>query len=127
MRPNKLIAILLIASLPCTWHPSPSHAQATPDIAATAPADAVTKPPAASLEDDPRMAHWRLVFFWSLVILLIFLVAALVIVRFSERYKAYLLRKRRPPTPSDDVWKMHKLPREMDIDLPHDDSEDRGN
>jgi hypothetical protein len=67
----------------------------------------------AGLADDPRMGQWRAIFFWAVVLLLILLVAAGVIIRFSRRYRAYLMGGRPlPPTPDGDVWQMHRLPDE---------------
>jgi len=51
-----------------------------------------------------------LTFFWATVVVLIFFVAALVIIRFTLRYRAYLFREPNRPTPSEDVWQMHRLP-----------------
>ncbi len=57
-----------------------------------------------SARDVMRMATWG-------VLLVIILVTAMAAIRrFTRRYRAYLLRKRTPPTASDDVWKMHRLP-----------------
>jgi len=55
---------------------------------------------------------------WAGVILLTFLVASFAIHRFSKRYRAMLLRKPAPPTASDDVWKMHRLPESPDDSTP---------
>ncbi len=59
-------------------------------------------------------------FFWAIVVVLIFIIAALVIIRFTLRYRAYLFREKLPPTPSEDVWKMHRLPEDDE------DSRDQG-
>lgn len=68
----------------------------------------------AGLQSDPRVVMWRSALFWGVIIFFVFLVAALAIVRFSERYRRYLAGRTNPPTPSEDVWKMHKLPKDED-------------
>jgi hypothetical protein len=65
-------------------------------------------------EANQRLLHWRQVFFWAGVLLFIFFTSAWVIIRFSKRYRSYLLRERPPPTPSEDVWRMHRLPDDED-------------
>ncbi len=55
---------------------------------------------------------------WAGVIILTFLVASFAIHRFSRRYRAMLLRKPAPPTASEDVWKMHRLPESSDDSSP---------
>jgi hypothetical protein len=84
------------------------------------------KPRAASAparkKTDPRVARWIRTLYWSLVLIVILLFAAIAIVVFSRRYRAYLLRGRQKPTPSDDIWAMHKLPPDSlsDSDSPPD-------
>lgn len=46
---------------------------------------------------------------WGFVLLIIFVAASYAIVRFSRRYRAYLLRRPAPPTASDDVWSQHRV------------------
>jgi hypothetical protein len=82
--------------------PIPSTASTHIDSAATNPAD--------SNSETRRLLHWRQTFFWAIVLVLIFFLAALVIIRFTLRYRAYLFRERQKPTPSEDVWQMHRLP-----------------
>ena len=48
------------------------------------------------------------------LLMLLFLGGSFVIVRATRRYQAATLRRRGPPTVSDDVWSMHKLPKESD-------------
>jgi len=72
----------------------------------------------AALDDDPRVIRWSQTFFWAIVLLFVFLIAAWVIVRFSLRFRRYVLGGHSPPTPDSDVWKMHKLPEEPDDDAP---------
>jgi len=66
------------------------------------------------LSPGERLVLWRSTLFWGLFILMIFVVAALAIVRFSVRYRRYLSDRRTKPTPTEDVWKMHKLPDDFD-------------
>lgn len=63
-------------------------------------------------------AQLKAMLLWSGIILLTFLVASFAIHRFSRRYRAMLLRKPSPPTASEDVWKMHRLPETPDDSPP---------
>ena len=45
----------------------------------------------------------------GLVLVLLFFFGSYAIVRAARRYRDLVGRKRPPPTPSDDVWTMHKL------------------
>lgn len=83
-------------------------AMQNPGIAASSQPAATSAP--VSIARDQRVTRWRLVCFWGLVLLFVFMIAAGVIIRFSERFKAYLLRGGRTVTPTEDVWSMHKLP-----------------
>lgn len=85
----------------------------------TAP-ESTTRP---SLRNDPRAIRWRKTIFWSGVILFVGLVASVAIVRFSRRYAAYLKDEPTPPTSSEDVWSMHRLPLGA-IDESKDDGDD---
>ena len=69
---------------------------------------------ADSLSRDARVMRWSSVFFLGVLLLLIFLVAAGVIIHFSRRYRQYLLRQKSTPTPSEDVWAMHRAPTDND-------------
>ena len=40
----------------------------------------------------------------------VFIISSYAFVRWSRRFRNQLLRKPHPPTPSDDVWAMHRLP-----------------
>lgn len=73
----------------------------------TTEAGATTRP---SLRDDPRAIRWRNTIFWSTIIIFVGVVASIAIVRFSRRYVAYLKDDPPPPTASEDVWSMHRLP-----------------
>lgn len=86
----------------CEAQPIPTQASTTIESASSQPT--------TSFSEDQRLLHWRQVFFWSVVLLLIFFIAAWVIIRFSLRYRAYIFREKPPPTPSEDVWRMHRLP-----------------
>ncbi len=71
--------------------------------------DAASQP--VSTRRQTELLRWRQTFFWGVVLLIVFLISAVVIIRFSIRYRRYLLSgKKARPTPTEDVWKMHKLP-----------------
>lgn len=82
-----------------------------------------TSQPTSTPSEDHRLLRWRQTFFWAAIIVIIFFFAALVIIRFSLRYRAFLFREKNPPTPSEDVWKMHRLPEdeERPLELDEDD------
>lgn len=93
--------------------PPASPTTSSPSVAPSHSADDFDYPPGTV-----RTVRSRQALFWSLILVLIFVIASIAIIRFSVRYRQYLLRKTRPPTPSEDVWQMHKLPREDDLHLP---------
>ncbi len=53
---------------------------------------------------------------WGLTLLIAFLFAAIAIVVFSRRFLGLLTREKSAPTPSEDVWAMHKPPADFDAD-----------
>ncbi len=61
-------------------------------------------------------ARTKLARSWLLAVgglFILFLVASLAMARFGRRFMAYITAKPAPPTPSDDVWRMHKVPEEL--------------
>jgi len=73
--------------------------------------------PVGSSDSATAVAQARYVL-WGLLLLVMvllgFIVAALAMVGWSRRFRASLLRRRRPATPYDDIWRMHRLPDEPD-------------
>ena len=54
---------------------------------------------------------------------MVFVLAGFILIRGSRRYRERLRHRRPPPTPSNDIWKMHRLPDDADLepdDLPAD-------
>jgi hypothetical protein len=45
---------------------------------------------------------------------LAFVLAVLALVAASRNFRRRLLRKRPPPTPTDDIWSQHRLPEDDD-------------
>lgn len=88
---------------------------------------AASSDPASDRRDEAAetLSRWREAVFWGLILLLIFVVGAAAIVRFSERFRSFIGRGARRPTPSDDAWSRSKLPDALkkEYDLP--DDEDR--
>lgn len=123
-RALRLVPILWLAAVPA---PVDSAIAQETDRAAvvddTGP-PATTSPSEAARER--HLAKWRLVFFWTVVLLIVFVVAAGVIVRFSERFKALIIRGRSKPTPTEDVWLMHKTPEYGEDSEPGGDGRDAG-
>lgn len=50
----------------------------------------------------------------TFLLILVFLIGSLILVRGIRRYLAAGDHERRPPTPSDDVWSMHRAHDEFD-------------
>jgi hypothetical protein len=48
------------------------------------------------------------------LLLLVFMVGAYALRRWSRAYRAMLLRRPARPTPTPDIWKMHELPPEIE-------------
>ncbi|HUN81342.1 MAG TPA: hypothetical protein VMV81_07505 [Phycisphaerae bacterium] len=71
---------------------------------------------AAALSRDSRIIMWRQTFFWSLILFLIFLIATWAIVRFTRRFRTMILSGPSSPTPSEDVWSMHKPPEKLEFE-----------
>ena len=74
--------------------------------------DTVTKPVTTmSAEQRSSWAHAIQQFlFLMLVILGVFCVGTLAFLRWSRRFRQWLLRKPSTATPDGDVWAMHRLP-----------------
>jgi len=56
---------------------------------------------------------------------MVFVLGGFILIRGSRRYRERLLHRRPPPTPSNDIWKMHRLPDDVDIE-PDDPPADAG-
>ena len=85
-------------------------------MAAASPATASHPAGGSSLTRDPRMVLWRQTFFWAVVLIFIFVIAAGAIIRFSQRFRTMILTGPARPTPSEDVWAMHKAPEKLEFD-----------
>ena len=64
----------------------------------------------AARKTDALALRWILL--WLPIFGLIFVVSTLAFLRWSRNFRRWIFRKPRPPTPSEDVWAMHKLPEE---------------
>ncbi len=60
----------------------------------------------------------RQVLFLTLILVLVFAVSTLAFLRWSRKYRRSLMRKPRRPTPSSDVWAMHRLKGDDDAEPP---------
>ena len=47
---------------------------------------------------------------------MVFVLGGFILIRSSRRYRERLLHRPPPPTPSNDIWKMHRLPDDLDIE-----------
>ncbi len=63
-----------------------------------------------SVPKEVRILALKHILFWMVVFFLIFAVSTIAFLRWSRRFRRYILRKPQSPTPSEDVWAMHKLP-----------------
>jgi uncharacterized membrane protein YidH (DUF202 family) len=66
--------------------------------------------PTSSVPPETKVRALRQMLFWLLILVVIFLVSTLAFLRWSRHFRRSLLRKPHEPTPSEDVWAMHKLP-----------------
>jgi uncharacterized membrane protein YidH (DUF202 family) len=66
--------------------------------------------PAVQLDRDKQVQLIRAVLFVLLVLTGILAVSLYAFRRWSRRFRQWLLRKPARPTPSEDVWVMHRLP-----------------
>lgn len=88
-------------------------------LQAQAPAGGPETAPSPLLPEARR--HGRLlrqVLFLTLILVLVFAVSTLAFLRWSRKYRRSLMRKPRSPTPSSDVWAMHRLAPEGDAGPP---------
>lgn len=137
MRKRPLCLFLLTCVVCCVS--APSNAQTAPAVTSktqTAPvatsgeqAAAPVSPTTSQPTDAPDKTEARQLsktLFWSFIIFLVVIFAAVIIVMFSRRFKAYINPKTHShaPTQTDDVWAMHKLP-DGAIDELNDDPGDR--
>lgn len=112
---------MVSAGQPAMGQPAPSGAG---DGATAVDADSESAP--VSTRRQTELLRWRQTFFWGIVLLIIFLISAGVIIRFSLRYRKYLLSGKSAPTPTEDVWKMHKVPKdELDEPGPDEPGDDK--
>ncbi len=85
--------------------------QRIPLATAEPPASALSQVAVSPEHAAPALALVLLVVF---VVVLVFLIGGWIIVRSARRRQALTTRKRAAPTPSEDVWAMHKLPEDDD-------------
>lgn len=89
---------------------------------ATADGSTATQP--ARMADDPRLYRLGHTVLWSLVLLLVFISAAIAIIVFSRRYRQYLSQStQHEKTEYVDVWKLHKVPQNLDIEPDEEDDD----
>jgi uncharacterized integral membrane protein len=68
----------------------------------------------AAAPERTRAATLVAVYGAVLLCVLAFVLAILALVSASRHYRRRLLRKRPPPTPTDDIWSQHRLPEDHD-------------
>lgn len=77
---------------------------------APGPVSSPTTQPAAALSTSLQARLLRQALFWLVILVIIFLVSTTAFLRWSRHFRRSLARRPHPPTPSEDVWVMHKLP-----------------
>ncbi|MFQ5502440.1 MAG: hypothetical protein ACE5EQ_09095 [Phycisphaerae bacterium] len=90
-----------------------------PGDISTPAAVSATQPTA--IRDDPRVQSWGRAMVWGGVLVLVFIVGTWAIIVFTRRYLQFLNRESSEPTPVVDVWSMHRLPPETDLESTDDD------
>jgi flagellar biosynthesis/type III secretory pathway M-ring protein FliF/YscJ len=91
--------ILTLLGLGLLWLQQPAAQPLVPSTQA-----ALAPPPAVKAQ------AMRQALFWLVVLVLVFLVSSMAFLRWSRHFRRSILRKPHSPTPSEDVWAMHKLP-----------------
>lgn len=81
-----------------------------PQHPAPGPVSSPTTQPAAALSTSVQARLLRQALFWLVILVLVFLVSTTAFLRWSRHFRRSLFRRPHPPTPSEDVWAMHKLP-----------------
>lgn len=104
------LVVFVISAMSLGRDPDGSAVPPRVDSAREAASDAS----AASV--DVRAVRWSESLLWIAIVLLVLVVSASAIVVFSRRFRSFLLRGKRKPTPNSDVWSMHQLPEELRID-----------
>jgi uncharacterized membrane protein YidH (DUF202 family) len=66
----------------------------------------------ASLETTKLAQTIRQVLFWLLLLVGLFSVSSFAFLRWSRRFRRWMLREPKPPTDAEDVWAMHRAPDE---------------
>ncbi len=71
-------------------------------------------PPGTTAQNDPTLVAQALQRALVLLLILfgIFSVASFAFLRWSRRFRKWMMHKPRPATPDADVWAMHRLPDE---------------
>ena len=75
-------------------------------------------PDGASLSESTEIDARALAFFLLalLIFVLVFLLATLAIIRASRRFRESLAKQKPEHTDAGDVWAMHKVPEELEVD-----------
>ena len=87
-------------------------------------AQATADDPGAGGADPRRVQAMSQLLLWLFLLVLLFLVASLIILRTSRRFRATLEHRRATPTNTEDVWAMHRLPDGAVEAIPEDPTED---
>jgi len=112
------IALLLFAWVSWVFRTSAREAEPSEGVELRSSILISAQPPVVP-DDAKRSAFVRaapMVLLVTFLVVLAFLVGSVVLVRGARRHLESASRKPRPPTPSSDVWAMHRLPDDADED-----------
>jgi hypothetical protein len=114
MQREKMIVVLLAAI--CATASLPNGVTGTDELSTdTNNLEAASRP--ATMPTRQAMGRTlQYVLYTVLILAGIFVVSSYAFLRWSRRYKRWLLRSPSKPTPHEDVWQMHKLPPELTED-----------
>ncbi len=77
-------------------------------------------PPAEPAGEDAQTLATVLVYL--LILVVVFMFGSYAIMRASRRFRGSLSRRKSEPTEAGDVWAMHKVPEELELEDEPDDS-----
>jgi len=73
-------------------------------------------PPVGPQKGGPTPLFLRRFLYVLILLVLLFCVSVVAFLRWSRHFRKLILHKPAPPTPAEDVWQMHRLPPEADVE-----------
>ena len=112
-RHNPIIWSLMVAFIGLMWMAGGVVADSQ---GSGADSEVAASQPATTSDTQALGRTLRNILYILVVLVGVFVVSSYAFIRWSRRYKRWLLREPTHPTPHEDVWPMHKLPPEDDED-----------